>query len=519
MRVDGARWDEEADVVVVGYGGAGAVAAVTAHDAGARVLVLERQPPERRHPSTFMAAGSILCPSDVEAALRYMTRLYAAAPGLSETDPSVLRAWAEYSSQNLSWIEQRGGKVKLFRKVGEHQTVADHHAVQQFRFDMIDHPTPWGVRGYGYGLFTWLSGLVAQRTVEVMYGVRARRLLTNGHDDIVGVRADRGGREISIRADRAVVLTTGGFEFNEWLKLQYLRVYPTYFYSNPDNTGDGISMAQDVGAALWHMNACSAKAIAWFPDAPTGFSVNFWGYGGGMTREDTYRVAAGEGDGTGIRAACGVMQVDRYGKRFTNEVWKQHTHYYELTLFDSHKRIYPRVPCYWIFDDARMSAGQLVGRESGAAGPLQMYSWSHDNQRELERGWIVKGDTIEELARMLEMDAATLKETLREYNEACATGRDPLGRPARTLVPLDAPFYAMRLWPGGPNTQGGPQRNARAQVLNVDGEPIPRLYAAGELGSIYGMLYPLGGGNLGECIAFGRIAGENAAQERPLRSD
>ncbi len=69
------------------------------------------------------------------------------------------------------------------------------------------------------------------------------------------------------------------------------------------------------------------------------------------------------------------------------------------------------------------------------------------------------------------------------------------------------PYFAIQLWPGAPNTQGGPRRNEKAQVVDTKGMPIPRLYSAGELGSIFGMLYPSGGGNLAECITFGRIAG------------
>ena len=106
-----------------------------------------------------------------------------------------------------------------------------------------------------------------------------------------------------------------------------------------------------------------------------------------------------------------------------------------------------------------------------------------------------------------------MRDTLRDYNSGCASGTDAFGRPPHTLVELNPPFYAMRLWPGGPNTQGGPQRDGRAQIVSVTGEAIPRLYSAGELGSMYGMLYPVGGGNIAEVIAFGRIAGENASQE------
>ncbi len=75
------------------------------------------------------------------------------------------------------------------------------------------------------------------------------------------------------------------------------------------------------------------------------------------------------------------------------------------------------------------------------------------------------------------------------------------------------PYYAVEVWPGGPNTQGGPRRNYKSQIMNVEGEPIPGLYGAGELGSVFGMLYT-GGGNIAECISFGRIAGEDAAEER-----
>jgi len=78
----------------------------------------------------------------------------------------------------------------------------------------------------------------------------------------------------------------------------------------------------------------------------------------------------------------------------------------------------------------------------------------------------------------------------------------------------EPPYYAVRVWTGGPNTQGGAKRNAKAEILNVDDGPIPGLYGAGEFGSMFGMLYPSGGGNVSECFAFGRIAGENAARRR-----
>ena len=134
---------------------------------------------------------------------------------------------------------------------------------------------------------------------------------------------------------------------------------------------------------------------------------------------------------------------------------------------------------------------------------------------ELEKGWIMTGKTVRELARQLDMSPRVLDNTLQTWNRYCEKGKDTsFGRNPVDLVPINnPPFYAIRLFPGGANTQGGPRRNGRSQIVNPDGVPIPGLYSAGELGSVYGMLYPVGGGNLAECIAFGRIAGENAARE------
>ena len=134
---------------------------------------------------------------------------------------------------------------------------------------------------------------------------------------------------------------------------------------------------------------------------------------------------------------------------------------------------------------------------------------------ELQKGWIISGQTVAELARHVGIPGAILESTVQTWNRYCEEGSDPdFGRNPLELVSLDSPpFYAIKLFPGGPNTQGGPRRNSKAQVVNPFGEPISGLYAAGECGSVYGMLYPAAGGNLAECIAFGRIAAENAVRE------
>ena len=216
------------------------------------------------------------------------------------------------------------------------------------------------------------------------------------------------------------------------------------------------------------------------------------------------------------REMPGVIFTDRYGKRFTSEVYRAHTLYYELTNMDSQRLVYPKIPSWWIFDDRRFKTGPLTPTFMGPTGPLRQIPWGADNQAELERGWVLSAGSIAELAGRCDMELSVLAETVRRYNAACADGNDPdFGRPASTMTPLDGPaYYAVRLWPGGPNTQGGPRRNADGQVMRVTGEPIPGLYTAGELGSVYGMLYPSGGGNIAECLAFGRVAGRNVVSGR-----
>ena len=111
----------------------------------------------------------------------------------------MLKAWAYKTADNVSWVEKNGGHVKLFSQVGEHHNVPHYEAIQNYRFDMIDFPTPYGLRGYGYGFFTWLMGLVKQRDIEIEYETIAQWLITDAEGEILG-RPNRPGRQDSQRA-------------------------------------------------------------------------------------------------------------------------------------------------------------------------------------------------------------------------------------------------------------------------------------------------------------------------------
>ncbi|MFC1870121.1 FAD-binding protein [Chloroflexota bacterium] len=491
---DEVQWRQAADVVVVGFGAAGAVAAMTAHDSGAEVLILEKQLARNHITTSSMSGGIFICPSDVPSAIEYMEHISRADEGLYWTDREVISTWAKYSSQNKEWVVSRGGNVKLLRSGGEHK-LPGSESIDIYLF-----------AGMGRGLMKFINRQVETRNIQVMYNTAADKLLTNAWGEVVGVSVLSKGKHSNIKAARAVIMAPGGFEFDETMKLNYLKVHPCYFAGTSANTGDGIRMVQEVGAALWHMNCCSAAWVLKYPEMPIALGPNFRG-------SKNY---AQWGRDTSAGNPCGYIIVDRYGKRFTSEEYKRHALYYELALYDSQKQEYPRIPSYWLFDRKRIEAGPLP---SMWYGPMQhrLYQWSRDNREEIEKGYIVQADTIEKLAQKLQMEPSVLKRTWQDFNLYCERKEDSdFHRPPQHLVPLiEPPFFAVKLWPGSANTQGGPRRNHRAQVLNTDNKPIPKLYAAGEFGSIYGMLYPAGGGNIAECIAFGRIAGENAAGCEP----
>ncbi|MBI2909738.1 MAG: FAD-binding protein [Chloroflexi bacterium] len=495
----GIKWDKSADVVVIGFGLAGAAAAITARDKGASVILLEKQKADGICSCSSISGGLYLCPTDADDAAKYMNALCRVKRGLSWTDRDIIDVWARYTAQNQDWVAGLGGNAKFFAKAAEYPELPGSDSIGL-----------WSYQGNGLRMMDFMYGLAESKRIEVLWQTPGHLLYTNRDGAVIGVRATdiSGGRpvRVNIKASKAVVITTGGFEESEEMKLQYLRMYPVYFAGGQSNTGDGIKMALDVGADLWHMNCCSARLMAKFPDFPVGFLVDFGG--GGWSRRQIL--------GSTEEEKCGFIIVDKYGRRYTSENIKLHAAFYELTDYDTHRREYPKVPSYYICDQRRMELGGSLGqRSSGPSGPHQLYKWSLDNKAEIEKGWIITADSLEELAGKIGVPVTNLRRTVEKWNNYCAKGKDPeFGRKPLDLVPLDEPpFYSIRLYPGGPNTQGGPRRNSKAQILNPFGKVIPGLYGAGECGSIYGMLYPIAGGNLAECIAFGRIAGENAVQE------
>ncbi|WGW04113.1 FAD-dependent oxidoreductase [Tropicibacter oceani] len=482
-------WDDAADVLVVGYGGAGAVAAVTAHDAGAKVMVLEKQASDGHTSNTQMCLGVFLSPDTVQGCIDYMSvasLVNVDMPESKDIDDDTIRVWAEESVRNRDWLTSMGvQEFEVFSATGRDPDWPGNDQIKAYQIKKPD-----GSVGIGKDLFEFLDGLVQDRGIDVRWDAPGKRLITDADGAVVGVQVTQGGKDLSIRARRAVVLTTGGFEFDMAARRTYLPASPMVFYGNPDNTGDGMRMAQGVGADLWHMTVLGGGFKYQFDGFPTAFAPSF-------------------GSGS-------YMVVDKFGERFKSEAeLGGYSGYWNALVYDTVNYTWPRIPAWYVFDEKRRLAGPIVYTFFGAAGPIGMYDWSKDNSAEIEKGWIKRADTIEGLAAEMGVDPAVLAAQVQGFDD----GEDAdFGRAASSMAPLDAaPFYAVQLWPGLNNTFGGPRRNAKAQIIDTFGDPITGLYSAGELGSIF-VQYPQGGANVGECLAFGRIAGANAAAQ-PVRGE
>jgi succinate dehydrogenase/fumarate reductase flavoprotein subunit len=479
--------EQEADVVVVGYGGAGAAAALRAAQLGASVLILEKQAENAHTPSTLMSGGNIMAVNDVDRGTEYLDRC---AGGM--VPEAVTRAWAKKSLNVTAWLDELGTDLHLRRVGGPLYPMLDgaeaidvYHQGTSASDDSALRP--------GRGFFEALARAVArEQQIRVLWEAPGHRLVRNSDGRIVAVdvRVGGGGRRIGAR--KGVVLATGGYEFDEEMKLNYLKAAPVYFYGNPGNTGDGVRMAQNVGADLWHMNTMAGRAVCHF-ELDSGASFNFMA----------------------LLEPGGYVITDKRGRRFANEEPQAKLTFsflHELFAFDAEVHTeYTRIPSYWFFDRRRLEAGPLVETGAGAVA-VGLYDWSAGNRKEIELGWIKVGNSIAEVAAAAGVkDPGAAERSIAEYNEACHRGNDLLGRSDASLIPIDRPPYGcVVLYPGGPCTCGGPRKDAHAQVIDVYGDPIPGLYAAGELGEAVGLLVPSNGTNLSQALCFGQLAVESA---------
>ena len=529
------KWDYEADVVVVGLGGAGACAAMEAHDNGAKVLALEKQPEDAHYPNTRMAGGSFCSPEpagDTEALRQYLTGMFSGhnlpwrieGEWAEEEAEELVEAFIEWARQSVEWVQTLDPEALVSRRGSAAYPMLPGaedagYAAGRVAYpdsgsadpDAFPYDLPKSQKSRGEALFACLMNGVQSRGIDVLYSTPAKRLIQSG-GEIIGVIGEREGTEIACKAKKAVILTSGGFEYNAALRRSFLEgpgIEGWSFIGTPENTGEGIEMAMAAGAALNKVAKSAARVIIAVPY-------------GKRYEESGLKIGMNSAVGNVPRS----FLVDNYGKRYINEEWLlqdpwRYSYYKVAAQYNLTDMDFPNLPSWAVFDQELFSTTRCISFMFGSTA-FGMIPWAKDNLDALDRGWILTGDTIADLVANIKnhpdnanrMDAETLIEAVDKFNSYSATGEDlEFGRSADILGPVETPpFYAIPLYAGGPNTKGGVKANGERRVVDWKGEPIPRLFSAGEMSSAYMNLYQAGG-NLGECVAFGRAAGKNASAE------
>jgi succinate dehydrogenase/fumarate reductase flavoprotein subunit len=502
-------WHAAADVIVVGYGYAGAVAAIEAHDAGAEVLLIEKMPDPGG--ISITSGGNVRIVEDAEEGFRHLQ-----ASSAGTTPDPVLRAlaagMAEISAYFAKLARVSGASINRRQADGNYP----FPGTKTFGYVSIDQVPGFDAertypfvssylpihRAAGVRLFKVLQDNISSRGLRVELSTPANRLITGAHGEICGVMAQYDGRMFAIKARRAVVLACGGFEANPEMQRQYWQEKPVLNAAYMGNTGDGILMAQAVGAALWHM---------WHYHGVYGFRHPDPAYPFGIRPKRLPDWIPGEDTRAEVKVPWII--VDRCGRRYMNEYqpYTQDTTWRAMAIFDGQSMSYPRIPSYMIMDEAGRGAYPIVSPTFNDR--RFKFSWSEQTLRELESRILCKRNSLAELAAAMDVREEVLAATIAAWNAACDAGEDALyGRPPTSMLKITTPpYYCAEVWPVCSNTHGGPVHDAEQRILNVFGEPIPRLFAAGELGGVFGHLY-MSGGNLAECFVGGWTAGRNAAR-------
>lgn len=537
-------FDREVDVVVLGTGGAGLTAAMSAHDFGAgEVLILEKF--GMIGGTSAMSGGMLWIPMNDQQESKGVEDSYDEVvtyiDGLADEghlDPETLGAFLEEGPEMLRWFEEKTPvRLRLFEGFPDYQSWAEgakEHGSRSLDNDVFpfvelgswakwvnppkvgwprrtsmieDYYTPnlpddvmadreeRDCRGQGQALIGSLLKGVLDRDIELRRESRSKQLITEGRR-VVGVVTEEGGKAIRIGARKGVIIATGGFEWNEKLVHSFLRGPMTGPVSVPECEGDGLLMAMEVGASLGNMGK------SWWLQS----SQEMAAHGKGKAN---YLIGNSE------RTRPRSILVNRDAKRFVNEATNYNAVGPVLHNFDANTHDYPNLP-FWIIVDQPY---------------VEKYRFFNATTKGVVPDWAMKADTLEELGELIGIDGATLTDTVARFNKDVANGRDTeFGRGDqtydqfwgdkdfdgvyRTLGPIDtAPFYAVKMESGVLGTCGGPRANANAQVIDWQDEPIEGLYVCSNaMSSSTAGVYGGAGGTLGPGMTFGYIAGRHAAQ-------
>lgn len=540
------NWDHETDILVVGSGAAACAAAVTAHQNGDRVVVVEKAPITGG--TTAKSAGVLWIPNNfslkekgVEDArddcLRYMARFSYPQRfdptdpmlGISETELSKLQAFYDNASAAVDSLRSNGDL-----RIGEWRMFALDRPATDYLDHVPENKVPTGralgplssdgTMGLGAELMAQFSAALERRGVPVLTGHRAARLISNGGGRVIGLECEAAGKTVHIRAHKAVIFGTGGYAHNTDFVHTYQSVGIEGSCAMPWSTGDFIGIAGSVGARMGDLST------AWRTQ---------------IVLEEALQ-ARTLGAGVFFPPGDSMVQVNRYGVRVVNE----HRNYNDRTeahgYYDASSAEFPNRLLFMVYDqrsaEAFAGAYPFPGTPTGGKHVLAADTLKALSAQIASRLEEISGRTGG--LRLAPEFAENLKHTIARFNGFAATGKDtefqrgkaaydnewhlvfsPMRAdtnwpsnegPTVTMHPFrdEGPFYAIILAAGALDTSGGPDIDAGARVLNSANAPIPGLYGAGNcVASPSGEAYYGAGHTLGMAIAFGYIAANSAHLE------
>lgn len=532
------------DVVVLGSGAAGLTAALAAAVEGARVAVFEKG--SLLGGTTALSGGTVWIPANqpaaeagvadsAQAGLEYLSSL-----SLGMIVPELAQALVEGGPEYVEFIhanselrfrlvegypdyhpERPGGLPGGGRSI--EVDLVSFEGIEQWEervagvpSRMLIRETPLGggtgvlaadvtaererrrVEGLGRGLVAGLLKACLAHGVEIVLQARGVRLLTD-EGAVTGVSVERPDGVVDVAA-RSVVLATGGFEYDAELVRDFLRGPLSRPLGAPTNTGDGLRMAMRVGAQLGNM-----REAWWAPMVSYPGTRRDGGENGLLASRD--------------RALPGSIMVNRYGRRFANEAANYNAFGGAFHQLDASRFEYPNLPSFMIFDQSAVDRFGVLGGAPGDAVP----------------SWVTRADSLDELCAALGLPAVAVKASVEDFNANARVGVDPqFGRgesafdrfpggrttgepesPHSTLGPLEtAPFYGVEVKSSLLGTKGGPRTDTSGRVLDVDGEAIRGLYAAGNaMANPTGMVYGGAGATLAVAGVWGMYAGRAAVRD------
>ena len=450
------KWDKVVDVVIVGAGGAGMFAAIETADAGCKTIFLESQPV--RSGSTPISGGIFTaCETDLQPGSR--DELYAdlMASHRQDCDPAMVKVYVDNAGETYKRAKEMG--VKFSR-------VSSWSGMKK----------PWGHDASSAAeMCKALENGAKKKGAQLLLNTRGKRLIVDADNRVIGIEVESRGKKQFFKANKGVVLATGGFTRNAALAKNFGRpgsekIVPL---TGIGSTGDGLIMGWGLGADMTYMT------IGVGPTAPADRDTN----------------------ATDISFYAGSIIVNKNGKRFFRE-----SEVYGDICWAGLQQ--PDVLMIQVYD-AKIKKS-LVGTPLGNL---------------MKNAKLYEAATLPELAEMLQnacgMNAAAMVETVTKYNGYVEAGSDPeFGRKnlvgvSGKLVKIDtSPFTAVISVPGTTHFNGGLKVNTKMQVLDVYGQVIPGLYAAGEVtGGFHGAGY-MSGSAVGMAFIYGRVAGINVAKEQ-----